>query len=122
MPVRGEHKLVCGAAHIVRDNINAIQLSECLGRHSNQEALLVPIPHLGVRSFAFIARHKDIPLDFTELVPCTLVVDIAATMKICQDDHPLFVIVIIKEPSIENLLVTRTKREMTHCVTLEIRR
>lgn len=84
---------------VVRDDVDAVQLSQSLCRHGNENACPIAAEHVTIGSFSLLTLQQNVHLDLAIFVTCLGVVNITTSVEIGNDDNTLFVVVVIKEPS-----------------------
>lgn len=85
---------------VIRDDVDAVELRQGLRRHGDEDALAVPLEHVGVGPFALLARDEHVHLDVAEHVPRAGVVDVAAAVEVGDDYYAFFVVVVVEQPSV----------------------
>lgn len=81
---------------VVRDDIDAIHLSESLTAHGNQDPSLVSLPERLVRPISNCSVQQDRLFDLREMCPSDRVVEIPI-LEISKDFQTLFILVRVDE-------------------------
>lgn len=84
---------------IIRDDVDAVQLSKGLRRHGDEDACPITAEHVAVGSLAFLTLQQNVHLDISVFVTCLGVVDVAASIQVSNNDDTLFIVVVVEEPS-----------------------
>lgn len=80
---------------VIGDDIDAVELRKTLGGHCDKDSSTITPEHFGVRAFALLTLKKDAHLDFTVLIARLGIMDITTTIEIGNDNHALFVMIVI---------------------------
>lgn len=84
---------------VIGDDVDAVELGECLCGHCDKDAGTVAFEHVAVRPLALLALEQDVHLDFAVLIARLGVVDVTTAVQVGDHDDAFLIMIVVQEPS-----------------------